>query len=118
MVGSNWDADKVFSGESTAITSSPQVSPPMPKIPWTMLQEVSTVTPCAGWRSTTAPSTYASRSSGRGGSRSSICPVIVETDSTFPRMGERTSVLNHLMNGLFSAMTSSWLTASPSFLTR
>ena len=35
-----------------------------------------------------------------------------------PVVGERTSVLNHLMNGWFSAMTSSFRTGSPSRLTK
>ena len=40
---------------------------------------------------------------------------MVETDSTLPVIGERISVLNHLMKGLFSASTSSFWTESFSF---
>ena len=55
---------------------------------------------------------------GRGGSRKITCPVTFEMLSSVPVMGESTDVLNHLINGLVSAMGSPFVTGSPSYTSR
>ena len=85
---------RMSSGDETASSMFPQVSPPTPKMPWIKLPVVSITTISLPSDVTTVPSIYALTSTGIGVPRSVTCPVIVDIDSIVPSIGDSILVLN------------------------
>ena len=106
-------AVRISSGESQARTISPNVSPPIPKIPWINETSASMITPWFSMTSMTLPGIKARTLTGCGSPRRIIWPVTWEIVSTIPLYGDRYMVLNIPKIPFVSARISPTLMISP-----